>query len=404
MSSKRTTRVLACLSLLLHFAPAQAQAKDWQVHGFIAQGYTLSDSNNVNGQSSDGAGSLDFREAAINASWRPLPRLLVAAQLASVQQGEVTEQDLALDYLLADWLVAQDSTGGYGIRAGKLKLPFGFYNDFRDAVFSRPGILLPQSIYLDNDGARAFGYFSGWGAMLYADHYAGRHEVSFEAGHIIKFSLEDSAEISILRRPASGRFEHDRSLILRIIDQIDGGAWRLALSASRGRLNYKPGEEPPFSQAGTFRFDQAFASVQHNREQLSLTAEFVRRRIRLDDLIPGPASSATDQDSTGYYLQSTYRLSPRLTLMSRYDERVRELQDRSGHRQAELSGLPRHYFFARDFSVGSRFDITDRLGLWGEYHWIDGVLWVNPLDNPQFLDGQAERHWSLLSLMIGYQF
>lgn len=382
-----------------------AMASDWQLHGFLSQGFTLSDGNNVNGNSSSGGGSFDFREAAVNLSWRPSPRLLLATQVASVRRGEVNTDDVALDYLLADFQAFHGNLGRLGLRAGKLKLPFAFFNESRDAVHSRPGILMPQSVYLDNDGARAFGYFSGWGAALYGDRYYGRHNLAFELMGMTEFDVEDEAEISILRRPASGRFKHEEGLLLRLLDDIDGGRWRLALTVSDSTLSYRAGREPPFDQSGDFVLQQAFASLQHNREHLSLTAEFVRRRIKLGDLISHPAvSSRTDQDSIGYYIQALYRLPAHSAVYLRYDERLREMQDRRGHRQAAATGLPRHYFFGRDVTVGGNRDLTENLGLWLELHLVDGVLWVNPLDNPDYASGNAERYWSMVTAMLSYRF
>ena len=410
MSNKRTGRHGCWLAaLVLVVAPAQAQIKDLQWHGFASQGYVLSDGNNVNGESSEDSGSLDFRELGANVSARPWGRLLLSAQVASVQQGEVTEEDLILDFAVADIIVSQTQLGRFGLRLGKLKLPFGLFNDARDAVFTRPGILLPQSIYLDTDGARAFGYFSSKGVALYGDAYFGRHNLQADLGLYGDETLGETAAISILRRPASGRFSMERSLVLRVGDELDGGRWRVMLTASSSDLRYRPGDDPPFLMAGNFEFSQFLLSLQHNRERLSLTSEIVRRTIKLDDLIPGPGDSTTDQDSLGFYLQATWRWTDQLSLALRYDERQRELQDRRGHRQSarsEQSGnpLPRHYFFARDTSFGARYQFTPALELWAELHVIDGVAWVNPLDNPGFHSGNAERHWSLFTAMLAYRF
>ncbi len=400
---------LAAGAALSLFQPALA-ASDLQLHGSLAQGFSLSSDNNVNGQSADG-GSLEYREAVVNLSWRPRPQGLISAQLASVEQGDVAEEALLLDYLLADWILQQHSDRRFGARAGKLKLPFGLFNDARDSVFSRPGILLPQSVYLDTDGARSFGYFSAWGAALYADAYFGRHELSLELQGLAPAPLQDTAAISILRRPSQGRFQIDHGVVLRTIDDLDAGRWRVSLTASTARLSYKPRTDPLFDQRGKFRLSQFFLSLQHNREQLSLTAELVRRRIRLEDLVSNPGLDASlDQDSLGYYLQAAWRFNPQWSVMLRYDERVRELQDRRGTRQARRSqagpgpSLPRHYFFARDFTLGSRYDLNEHLSLFAELHQIDGVLWVNPLDNPAIAGGQAERRWTLFNLMLAYRF
>lgn len=403
MSARPLSMLAAALLGALLAAPAQAG--EWQLHGFAAQGWTLSEGNNLNGESQNGGGSFDFREIGLNASWRPTPRGLLAAQVASVQQGEVTEEDLTLDYLLADFVVFQGPRKRVGLRGGKLKLPFGFYNDSRDAIFSRPSVLLPQSVYLDNDGARAFGYFSSWGASVYGDFYTGAHALNWQLQALVDSRLEDTAAISILRNPSRGRFRIEDGATLRLGDDIGGGRWRIALTLGTAGLRYSPQDEQVFDMAGDFRLDQLFLSAEHNRERISWTAEIVRRRIRLDDLISHPAvSSQIDQDSVGFYLQSVYRLSERWSLLARYDERQRELQDRGGQRQSRETGLPRHYFFGRDFTLGAQYSPRPQWGVWAEVHIVDGALWVNPLDNPDYASGAAERHWSALTLMAAWRF
>ena len=45
---------------------------------------------------------------------------------------------ISFDYRFKDWL---------GIRAGRVKIPFGLYNDSSDVDSARVPILLPQSLY-----------------------------------------------------------------------------------------------------------------------------------------------------------------------------------------------------------------------------------------------------------------
>ncbi len=403
--------MLACGVVLP--APASGDMNP-QIHGFFSQGFVLSDGNDVNGNSSSG-GSFDFREIGLNASIRPFGNVLVSAQVASVSQGQVTQENLLLDYLLVDAGLWTGPAGRMGVRLGKLKNPLGIYNDARDAVFTRPGILLPQGVYLDNDGARAFGYFSLPGVGIYNDWYLDRHSLAFELHAHGRADLDDNAEISILRASAPGQFEHDQGLMFRVIDDFRGGRWRFGLTLNRSELRYRVdgdgmscpqfGGPCPLSEPGNFQLDQVVLSMQHNRERWNVTAELVRRRIQLDNLNPPPfPSSSTDQDSISYYLQVNYLARQRLWLFTRYDERQREMQDRKGYRQAARTGLPRHYFFARDWTVGGRYDLRHDLGLWAELHLVDGVAWVNPRDNPGFNQGQAERNWSVFSLMIAYRF
>lgn len=408
MCANRYLRGLALALGCAAVAPAAlAQSDtDLQIHGFLAQGWVLSEGNNVNGSSADKWGSGEFRELGINASWRPLGPLLFSAQLAAVEAGKAIDEDIQLEYGLVDYTVVQEARGRLGLRAGKLKLPIGFYNDSRDVVFTRPSIIPPNSVYLETNGARAFGYFSLESAGFYGDWYAGRHAVYAEVLAAPGQTLDDTAEIAILRSPASGSFEVERGVVGRLSDDYDGGRWRVALSLLTSDLRYEPGSAPPFNRAGNLDFDQGLLSLQYNSERVSLTMEAVARHIELDDISSFPFIGPVSQDPAGWYLQGAWRMTPAWQPYLRYDEQVRDFGDRHGREQAAAPfvGRPRHYYFARDWTAGARYDVLPNLALWAEFHYVDGVGWVNPLDNPGFDGGGADRYWNLFTVMLGLRF
>ena len=122
----------------------------FHIHGFLSQGYFYTSDNNLFGSSERG-GSLDFTEIGVNASWLPLPNLQLAAQLLSRRagEGEGHQGEIELDFGLADYTVVASLDSRLGVRLGRVRLPFGIYNDTRDMPFARPSILLPQSIYFE---------------------------------------------------------------------------------------------------------------------------------------------------------------------------------------------------------------------------------------------------------------
>jgi hypothetical protein len=419
--------------LLVAAAPAVAETTaptDLQIHGFLSQGWVLSQGNNVNGESDDSSGSGEFRELGANFSYRPMGSLLLAAQMAAVEHGKATDEDMVLDYGLVDYTAVADARGRFGLRAGRLKLPIGLYNDSRDVVFTRPGITLPESVYLETSGGRSFGYFSSDGAGLYGDWLVGEHALYLEGLYAAGQELDDSAEIAILRTLApSGRFEVDQGVVARLMDEYDGGRWRAALSVLTSQLRYQmhatPTAAEPFNQSGNFDFDQAVLSLQRNSERWSITAEIVARHLEVDDLSgpPFPQSpfiNEVKQDPAGWYLQAAWRMTPKWQWLARYDEQIRDWNDRHGYEQERnsraLSGIaamagvplpvqPRHYYFARDAMVGTRYDVLPNVALWAEFHYVDGAGWVNPSDNtPDFLAGRADRYWNFFTVMAGLRF
>lgn len=142
-----------------------------EVHGFVSQGAIWTTDNNYLVTSKDG--SVDFTEMGVNLTTHLTDKLRVGLQLVANKLGSTgtfsTKADwFYLDYRFKDWL---------GIRAGRVKLPFGLYNDTSDIDAARVPVLLPQSVYpiadreflLAQTGLEVYGYVSlrGGGALDY---------------------------------------------------------------------------------------------------------------------------------------------------------------------------------------------------------------------------------------------
>src|SRR2546423_865698 len=131
-----------------------------QLHGFVSQGFLLTSDNNYLAHTS--SGSFEFSEVGLNFTLPATDRLRLGVQLFSRQLGTIGDYRATLDwyyldYHWQDWL---------GIRAGRVKLPFGLYNDTSDIDAGRTSVLLPQSIYpaqnrdflLAQTGGEVYGY------------------------------------------------------------------------------------------------------------------------------------------------------------------------------------------------------------------------------------------------------
>jgi hypothetical protein len=142
-----------------------------EVHGFVSQGAIWTTDNNYLVKSKEG--SVDFTELGVNLTTHLTDKLRVGLQLVANRLGTTgnfsTKADwFYLDYRFKDWL---------GIRAGRVKLPFGLYNDTSDIDAARVPVLLPQSVYpiadrdflLAQTGLEVYGYVDlrGAGALDY---------------------------------------------------------------------------------------------------------------------------------------------------------------------------------------------------------------------------------------------
>lgn len=132
-----------------------------EVHGFVSQGFFVTTENQYLSRSSK-RGSFEFSEAGINFTRDLTDQLRLGVQLFARNVGTLGNFDAKfdwfyLDYHWRDWL---------GVRAGRIKLPFGLYNEINDVDSGRVPILLPQSVYplgnrdylLAQTGAEAYGY------------------------------------------------------------------------------------------------------------------------------------------------------------------------------------------------------------------------------------------------------
>jgi hypothetical protein len=133
-----------------------------EVHGFVSQGAIKTTANNYLARSE--RGSLEFSEVGINFTSTPTEKLRLGLQLFARDLGPIGDYIphadwFYLDYRWKDWL---------GLRAGRVKLPFGLYNDISDIDAARVSILLPQSVYpvanrdflLAQTGIEVYGYLN----------------------------------------------------------------------------------------------------------------------------------------------------------------------------------------------------------------------------------------------------
>ncbi|PKG53027.1 hypothetical protein CXF87_08475, partial [Halomonas sp. MES3-P3E] len=102
------------------------------MHGFLSQALVVTDDNDFFGPSSQDEGSFEFTEIGLNVSLRPHQDVLLAAQMLSRRAGgDSSDAYPELDYGLIDYQMVSDQQRTFGIQLGRIKNPFGFYNQTR---------------------------------------------------------------------------------------------------------------------------------------------------------------------------------------------------------------------------------------------------------------------------------
>lgn len=176
---KRRAAWTAAVALCLVSTPARALdlgpeggVLSVEVHGFVSQGFILTNGNNYLANDTK-HGSFQFSEIGLNFTKQITDRLRAGVQLFAQDLGPTGNYNAKmdwfyLDYRFADW---------FGVRAGRVKVPFGLYNEVNDIDSARLPVLLPQSVYplqnrnylLAQTGGEAYGYVNlrALGALEY---------------------------------------------------------------------------------------------------------------------------------------------------------------------------------------------------------------------------------------------
>ncbi|MFH2066123.1 MAG: hypothetical protein ABIK15_13055 [Pseudomonadota bacterium] len=136
-----------CLSLIfVNTVSAFDGLNNVEIHGFISQGYLQSNEYDYLEINTDD-GSFEFNEMGINFSTTPVDGLRLGAQFFSRDFGEIGNDGLELDWAYGDYRV----NNYLGVRAGKVKIALGLYNEVRDVDAVRTSIMLPNAIYVEQN-------------------------------------------------------------------------------------------------------------------------------------------------------------------------------------------------------------------------------------------------------------
>ncbi|GAB3374758.1 hypothetical protein NCG89_02565 [Spongiibacter taiwanensis] len=354
---------------------------DLQVHGFASQAFLKSEGNNIYGDSLDG--STDFMEAGLNANYRHSSRLYVAGQVISRDAGNTDNGDINLDYLFADYKLGENDQSGIGARIGRVRNSYGFYNDTRDVVFTRPTILMPQAVYFEGNGLREF-LFSSDGLQLYGYWDEAEHSTNFSFSVGKDKSLpQDSLDIIT---GGSGMFrnaEIKNPVYAQLLHSRNGGQSRYALSTLNLTLR-ADGARSPIPSA-SIDASGVVLSAERNFLDWALTAEYSFVRVE------GYLGSTQNQDaeSKTFYLQARRHLANNLVATLRYEH--------GSYEDKELGSLSnsKHWVAGLQWTP----DISWLLAL--DIYSIKGAGGIPAIDNR---GREEDKHTTLLAAMIAYRF
>jgi hypothetical protein len=413
-------------------APSSAyDLGDIAIHGFVTQTVLKSSDHSVFALDSSG-GSLDWFEIAINFSSEPVDGLRIGMQLLAREFGPSGNDAVVIDwatgdYRFHDWL---------GVRIGKNKLPFGLYNESRDADMARPSILLPQSMYPETMrdllnaylGGEVYG-FVPLGSKTDLDYRVFYGTMNLDNVLVVRRNVSRGAWMGLQSLPmplSNATYSVDN--IEASMDHIYGGAlvWNAPINGLRVSATWHTSQSN-FSSNTTYRGwmgpapmsltlqsttdykteNSWVASAEYRTGKLLLVGEYWESTIRMQNSIgglpfPSPQMPTIRSTNIGQYTQAAYRFAPWCQLSGYYSVYYTDKDDKDG-RILEMRGQPRHRAWSKDLALTVRFDINTHWLIKIEAHVLDGTggALVEPMDQP---DGRLERDWTMFLARATFHF
>lgn len=350
-------------------APVQ-EPSDLAWHGFISQGYIKSTANNYLGNSQEG--SYDFTEAGLNVRKVFTNRIDVGAQLFARKFGPTENFNAKFDWFYANY----QHSNWMKFKVGRIKIPFGLYNDLSDIDAARVPILLPQSIYpaqnrnylLAHNGAQVYGFgslgkFGSFGYHLYGGSI-----------HLDTPAVTNTALIVT-------QYDVPHLLGARVLWETPIEGLRTAFTAQNLDLKFKANQNgSPVS--GEVPVTQIVGSTEYTiRRRLTLASEYHRQYVKLQS-IPTTAFNQTSTISERYYVMANYQLTE-FWAPGIYFSRLNANLSRRAGRENRQS----------DLALYVRYDFTSNWLIKLEGHWMEGTAGLTTALNDSNPLSSLNNHW-----------
>jgi hypothetical protein len=373
--------VLLCLICVCTVGLGAQDLENLQIHGFATQGFLFSSNNNYLTMRSS-VGSLQWTEGAVSVTDPVTDKLRIGMQLHMYQIGDFGGPNIVVDWASGDYRVNDQ----FGVRAGKVKVPLGLFNDCQDVDGVYLWILLPQAMYpIDNRnydltvlGGEAYGVI-GLGARagrLQYGGYAGGSKLDANGGYAKQL---EQIGLSFTDPPGGTVIGGD----VRWMTPLRG----LMVGASTEE-NTLDGTAPE----GTVHLIPAVMNAyyaQWNRGRFHFAAEYWRVPVSLMLTVEGtPVPMSVDQRA--WYPMASFQVTKKMQVGGYYSHYLNKAGDTS---------QPENY--SKDWVMSGRYDFNEYFYGKVEGHFLHGTgLGYYASSNPNGLQTNA----NMLAARIGFSF
>lgn len=372
-----------------------------EMHGFVSQGFLKSSDNDYLGRSKEG--SLEFNEIGVNFAVFVMSDLRFGVQFFSSDLGDSGNNEFKIDWALMDY----SYKNWLGLRAGKIKLPFGLYNRKRDADMLRTSVVLNQSVYSEKLRDLIVGFYGislygscQLGKYGYIDYefYVGTLEASGDSPFITSATERSSYLIPELRALLPQGFDYSSLDIY--MRHLEGGmlVWntfvdglRVSYTDVMSQLDIDMGgiiTDTKLKKYSGFSFEYDTGNLTFVFERLVVNADMEAIVVNIP------------VDFEGWYGEISWDLRHWFSLNLAYGEYYPASNDKSGSK-IEKSDLEDYYAWQKDITVGVRFNMNEYWCIKFETHFIDGLGLVKISEN---ISGDEEQYWRLFAVKTSLSF
>ncbi|MDX2367106.1 MAG: hypothetical protein QNK36_01655 [Colwellia sp.] len=375
-----------------------ASEQNFQLHGFVSQG--LIDVDGSNFVNDDGALSTELTELGLNASYQLNSSFRLAGQMVYLDGGNRYNDGVRVDYALLDWSAYTNENWQINLYLGRYKNYHWLYSSTRDIPFTRPSIILPQSVYFDGFRDIAVGADGIAVKVNYSSDGLGYFDFNFSTG---VSSISDKQTKIILSDFALGDMKHTYDLQMSLYWQPFLSPWRFGLALLDSDFEYDAASQGDAFIDATITLRRYFANVLYEGESWEFSSEVFQERFIFDDFYYDGFTQ--DLIGQGIYVQSRYKVNNELNLLLRYERFYANKDDKNGHNlESNSQGLVPSYFgYQHDATIGFSYDLAANFRMQFEYHYINGTARLTPvvLPDPQINDS---KNWQLWAVQLMYWF